>query len=466
MQLPSAANAQDLESSYFMEGSTYRHRMNPAFINESNYINLPFIGIGNMNINVSSDFGMSNFLYPAANGSLTTFMNPSVSSEQFLSGLNTKNRLGLSLSTDILSVGFYGIAGGYSTIELGIKSDTWLNLPYNVFALLKNGMYDAEGTSYDLNGISATSNNYVQLSFGHSRYVLDDVLSVGAKVKVLFGIANATATIDGNAYLSQDKWQIDASGSITGSLQGARFTTDAGGIVNGLAIDKYGIAGYGAALDLGAYFDMKDFVEGLAISASVTDLGFISWNNSITAQMEHGFIFEGFENPIGEGSSLNDEINALGQDLKEFIKFRPGEDIKSRTSMLSAKMFIIFVAAFVPCVINSYLGIRLTDQVRINVAKTFGASDWEIFTTVCIPSSMNMVFTGVRLSLNASWTTLCAAEMLAATRGLGYMIQLGRTLIRPDIIIVGMFTIGFTGALLNKVLGMFEKKVAPWRYRE
>lgn len=61
MQLPSAANAQDLESSYFMEGSTYRHRMNPAFINESNYINLPFIGIGNMNINVSSDFGMSNF---------------------------------------------------------------------------------------------------------------------------------------------------------------------------------------------------------------------------------------------------------------------------------------------------------------------------------------------------------------------------------------------------------------------
>lgn len=133
---------------------------------------------------------------------------------------------------------------------------------------------------------------------------------------------------------------------------------------------------------------------------------------------------------------------------------------------MSAKMFIIFVAAFVPCVINSYLGIRLTDPVRINVAKTFGASDWKIFTTVCIPSSMNMVFTGIRLSLNASWTTLCAAEMLAATRGLGYMIQLGRTLIRPDIIIVGMFTIGFTGALLNKVLGLFEKKVAPWRYRE
>ena len=58
---------------------------------------------------------------------------------------------------------------------------------------------------------------------------------------------------------------------------------------------------------------------------------------------------------------------------------------------MSAKVFIIFVAAFVPNVINSYLGIRLTDATLINVAKTFGASDWKIFTTVCIPSSMNML---------------------------------------------------------------------------
>lgn len=130
---------------------------------------------------------------------------------------------------------------------------------------------------------------------------------------------------------------------------------------------------------------------------------------------------------------------------------------------MPAKIFIIFISAFVPCVINSYLGVRLTDQTRINVAKTFGASNWEIFTTVCIPSSLNMVFTGIRLSLNNSWTTLVAAEMLASTRGLGYMIQLGRTLIRPDVIIVGMITIGLTGAILNKILAKIETKIAPWR---
>ncbi len=130
-----------------------------------------------------------------------------------------------------------------------------------------------------------------------------------------------------------------------------------------------------------------------------------------------------------------------------------------------AKVFIIFISAFVPCVVNSYLGIKLTNQTLINVAKTFGSTRWQIFRRVCIPSSMNMVFTGIRVSLSSSWSTLVAAEMLASTRGLGYMIQQGRNFIRPDIIIVGMLTIGLTGALMSWVLGLFEKKVAPWRYK-
>ena len=130
-----------------------------------------------------------------------------------------------------------------------------------------------------------------------------------------------------------------------------------------------------------------------------------------------------------------------------------------------AKVFIIFISAFVPCVVNSYLGIKLTDPTLIDVAQTFGASRWQIFRTICIPSSMNMVFTGVRVSLAASWSTLVAAEMLASTKGLGYMIQIGRNLIRPDIIIVVMLTIGLVGALMGWVLSLFEKKVAPWRYK-
>lgn len=130
---------------------------------------------------------------------------------------------------------------------------------------------------------------------------------------------------------------------------------------------------------------------------------------------------------------------------------------------MAAKSFIIFVAAFVPCVINSYLGIQLTNPTLINVAKTFGASKWQIFTKVCIPASTQMVFAGVRVSLGSAWSALVAAELLASTSGLGYMIQMGRNFIRADIIIVGMLVIGASGALFASLLALAEKRIAPWR---
>ena len=133
---------------------------------------------------------------------------------------------------------------------------------------------------------------------------------------------------------------------------------------------------------------------------------------------------------------------------------------------MPAKAFIIFVAAFVPCVINSYVGVKMANPVLINVARTFGATNWQIFRKVCIPSAIPMIFAGFRISLGAAWSTLVAAELLASTSGLGYMIQMGRTLIRPDIILVGMLTIGFTGAFMAFVLGRFENRLAPWRAKK
>lgn len=126
---------------------------------------------------------------------------------------------------------------------------------------------------------------------------------------------------------------------------------------------------------------------------------------------------------------------------------------------LSAKAAIIFVSAFVPCVINSYAGIKQTLPVHLWVAQTFGATRTKMLFTVAIPTALPLIFTGLRISLGTAWMTLCAAEMLAASRGLGYMIQLNRQLGRPDLIIVGMLTIGGIGALLSWLLGMAEKKL-------
>lgn len=131
----------------------------------------------------------------------------------------------------------------------------------------------------------------------------------------------------------------------------------------------------------------------------------------------------------------------------------------------TAKSYIIFLAAFVPCVINSYTGVKLTNPVLINVAKTCGANSWKIFIRVSVPSALPLVFTGIRIALGNAWSTLVAAELLASTAGLGYMIQQGRSLVRPDIIIVGMLTIGLTGALMALGVGSLENKVVPWRVK-
>lgn len=132
---------------------------------------------------------------------------------------------------------------------------------------------------------------------------------------------------------------------------------------------------------------------------------------------------------------------------------------------LKAKAMIIFFTAFVPCVINSYTGIKLTSKTLINVSRTFGASNFEIFYKVGIPSALPMVFAGIRVALGNSWSTLVAAEMLAASAGLGYMIQIGRTIARPDIVIAGMVTIGATGAILSGILSRVEGKLLQWQVK-
>lgn len=126
---------------------------------------------------------------------------------------------------------------------------------------------------------------------------------------------------------------------------------------------------------------------------------------------------------------------------------------------LPAKAAIVFMSSFTPCVINSYSGIKSTSNVHLWVAETFGASRMHMLRTVAIPSALPQIFTGLRISLGSSWTALAAAEMLAASQGLGFMIQLNRQLARPDLIIVGMLTIGAIGAFLSKLLSLLEKQV-------
>ena len=126
---------------------------------------------------------------------------------------------------------------------------------------------------------------------------------------------------------------------------------------------------------------------------------------------------------------------------------------------LGSKTAVIFVSAFVPSVINAYAGIKSANPVHYWVAQTFGARRKVLLFKVAIPTAMPFIFTGMKISLGTAWASLVAAELLAATRGLGYMIQLNRQLGRVDNIVVGMLTIGVLGAILAILLDILEKKL-------
>lgn len=124
---------------------------------------------------------------------------------------------------------------------------------------------------------------------------------------------------------------------------------------------------------------------------------------------------------------------------------------------LQAKAFVIFFSTVIPCIVNSYSGIKQTNQIHLWVSQTFGGTRRQQLLTIAIPSAMPMIFAGLRVAMGSSWMALVAAELLASTRGLGYLISIGRALLRSDIIIVGILCLGMIGASISLFFDFLEK---------
>jgi NitT/TauT family transport system permease protein/taurine transport system permease protein len=129
----------------------------------------------------------------------------------------------------------------------------------------------------------------------------------------------------------------------------------------------------------------------------------------------------------------------------------------------AGKIFTIWLTAFVPCVINTFTGVRQVDPVLIAAARTQGASTAQVLRHVVVPGAMPMIFTGLRLSLQASWTTLVAAELVGAFFGLGRVLNVAGQDIYPGMIIVGMAAVAVCGAATTWLLGLLERRAMPWR---
>lgn len=338
-----ASAQQTLRTGYFLKGNPYRYRLNPSFGAEQNYIALPVLG--NLNIATTGNVGLADFVYDAPNGSdLVTFMHPSVDTDDFLGGLDDENRMFADIDVTLLSAGF-GAFGGYNTIDIGVHSRTGMNLPYDMFKFMK----DMGGTEYTISDMNMTTSNYVDIALGHSRKITKD-LRVGARLKFLFGLGYADVVFDRmDVAMNNKQWVINAKGSANIALGGA-YTHNAERMVNGKpAVDGYddisvGLNGFGAAIDLGVTYDLSNVLtEGLVVSASVNDLGFMNWNNVAKAGISHDapFVFDGFKNIAMHddvpGANIEDQFEDLRDDLEEFFSLEDrGEG--SHSNMLSATL--------------------------------------------------------------------------------------------------------------------------------
>ncbi|AZZ61303.1 ABC transporter permease [Oenococcus sp. UCMA 16435] len=122
-----------------------------------------------------------------------------------------------------------------------------------------------------------------------------------------------------------------------------------------------------------------------------------------------------------------------------------------------SKVALIIYATMFPIIINTVAGVVAIDPLKIESAQSQGASKFQIFYSVVIPSAVPSVFTGVRLGLGGAIVAIVAAEMLAAQNGIGYLIYTSRLYYRTDWIFVGIFILGFIGYLSDTLLRLFGK---------
>ena len=352
-----SANAQFLRTSYFMEGTHYRQQLNPALTPTKGYFNLPVIGAVNATVG-STSLGYQDIIDIIDDGD-DFYTKP-----DFMNRLKDNNKLNVNFSTEILSAGWYK-GKNFWSFNIGLRTDIGANLTKNMFTFL-NEMETVEenwrNSNYDISGQRLNINAYTEVGLGLSRQI-NSRLTVGARVKALLGIGNMELKLNKvamNANLPNDaeitKWSSESYWSsmtpsqaaqaaqelkdkfnnyhanltvgaeLKSSFKGLELKEEEGkDYVTDFDFDsgKLGIAGYGYGIDLGASYKILD---NLTVSASVLDLGFISWSKSSTKIASanpdpidiKGSTYANMVNPNDPNTVMN-AVNQLQNDAQGYM---------------------------------------------------------------------------------------------------------------------------------------------------
>lgn len=168
--------------------------------------------------------------------------------------------------------------------------------------------------------------------------------------------------------------------------------------------------------------------------------------------------------PIGLIIGRIELLRRIFEPFIDFLRFIPAIGFLTLFLMWfgageKSKVILIMYATVFVILINTISGVLSIDKNRIQAARSLGASEIQIIYSVLIPSAIPYIFTGIRLGLGGAFTSIVAAEMLAAKEGIGFLIYTSRLYFRTDWIFVGLLTLGLMGYISDRLIRLFGKVV-------
>lgn len=430
------AQAQFLRTSFLMDGTSQRMQLNPAFAPTKGYFYIPVIGALNSSVN-SNSLGFQDVKDIIGNSENGSYFR----SDAFLNRLKNVNDLQLNLSTDILSAGWWA-GRNFWSVNVGVRTDAGARIQKSMFEFLREmDQRNSHGESLEgylginshVGAQKVELNAYTQVGLGLARSI-NERLQVGAKVNFLLGLAHAKLTFDNldvktparldNVGVTGNTPNMQADLDLNATLEYASqmldFTNGSEGYIDAVKFGKVGISGYGVSVDLGASYRLLD---NLTLSASLLDLGFISWGKEYSGRAtskanRHYTFTDAAGNLDYEGMNRFSSDVANGELLNfDLLQLTHQKEVKASTTSLATTVVLGAEYTF----FNDKLAAGLLYTGRFVKPKSLN----DVTLNVAYrPTS--------QINLAASYSVLQAAG-----KSLGLAVKLGPVLLGTDYMFFG-----------------------------
>lgn len=334
---------------YFMDRLPQSNQLNPAYQPKFDlYIGLPVLSTIQINAGNNSLKVNDILFYNSSIDSLISFMHPLASKSAFINALKPQNTIYTNLQTDIISFGFRSRNDMYFSFNLALKTDFNASYPKDLVRMLLNGIDTASAFDFKQFGINSTT--YAELALGVSK-PWDDYLTIGAKIKFISGILDITTDNqklalassvdkDGNYQLN-----VNSNATINAYLPYFKVKNDSAWnlLIDSLKPNDNLFKNYSPFNSFGLGFDFGATYTGFdqfIVSASLLDVGFIRWSNSVyNFKMNGNFTFSGIKNiDFLHGDSLTKLTQKIIDSISNAFKFK--QQNSSYTNSLPTKLLL------------------------------------------------------------------------------------------------------------------------------